>query len=114
MPQARISVNDNTETARPGPKTRARNLCISHGFTGMGGSRTWSAADIDHVAVTGRGILVDKPRHQDTAVEGDDFAILFAGNRAGRADVILAARAALQPQFLRGRLVGQMHDHSAG
>src|ERR1700712_1780575 len=103
MPQARISVNDNTETARPGPKTRARSLCISSRLYRRDGrrrSRTRSAADINHVAVTGRGILVDKPRHQDTAVEGHDFAILFAGNRAGRADVVLAARATLQPQFL--------------
>ena len=32
----------------------------------------------------------------------------------GRADIVLAARAALEAQFLRGGLVGQMHDHAAG
>src|SRR6201985_3519391 len=116
MPQARISVNDSTKTARPGPKTRSRSLCISsrlYGRNGGCGSRTRRGADIDHIAVTGRGILVDKPRHKDAAVEGNDFAILFAGNRSGRADVVLAARAALEPQFLRSRLVGQMHDNAA-
>src|SRR3954454_14859291 len=111
MPQARISVSDNTVTARPGPKTRSRSRCISSRLYGRDGrplgSGAGSAADVDHIAVADRGVLVDKPRHQDAAVEGNDFAILFAGDRSGRPDVVLAARAALQPQFLRRRLVGQ-------
>src|ERR1700710_1718034 len=99
MPQARISVNDNTETARPGPKTSARSLCISSRLYLRDGrlrSRARRAADIDHVAVADRGVLVDKPRHHHAPVEGYDFAILLAGDRSGRADVVLAARAALQ------------------
>src|SRR4051812_15277828 len=98
MPQARISVNDRTERARPGPKTRSRSRCISSRLYGRdgrpAGSRARSAADIDHVAVTGRGVLVEEPGHQDAAVEGNDLAILLAGDRSGRADVVLAARAA--------------------
>src|SRR4051794_28936576 len=78
------------------------------------GSRARGATDIDHVAVTGPGVLVDEAGHQDPAIERDDLAILLAGHRSGRADIVLAARAALQPQFLRGRLVGEMHDHAAG
>src|SRR3954469_24114908 len=71
------------------------------------------AADIDHVAVTDRGILVDEAGDQHAAVERDDLAVLLAGGRACRADIVLAARAALEAQFLRGGLVGQMHDHAA-
>src|SRR3954470_21178688 len=72
------------------------------------------AADIDHVAVTDRGILVDEAGDQHAAVERDDLAVLFAGRRARRADIVLAARAALEAQLLRGGLVGQMHDDTAG
>src|SRR3954447_20673243 len=72
------------------------------------------AADIDHVAVTDRGILVDEAGDQHAAVERDDLAVLFAGRRSRRADIVLAARAALEPQLLRGGLVAQMHDDAAG
>src|SRR3954447_14236396 len=71
------------------------------------------AADIDHVAVTDRGILVDEAGDQHAAVERDDLAVLLAGRRARRTDIVLAARAALETQFLRGGLVGQMHDDAA-
>src|SRR5438309_8079997 len=77
-------------------------------------SRPRRAADIDHVAVTDRGILVDETGDQHAAVERDDLAVLLAGRRSGRADVVLAARAALEAEFLRRRLVGQMHDYTAG
>src|SRR3954462_15960337 len=101
MPQARISVSDNTVTARPGPKTRSRSRCISSRLYGRdgrpAGSGAGRAADIDHVAVADRGVLVDEPRHQDAAVEGNDFAILFAGDRAGGPDGVLAAPAGLPP-----------------
>src|SRR5438552_10102213 len=76
-------------------------------------SRPRRAADIDHVAVTDRGILVDEAGDQHAAVERDDLAVLLAGRRTGRTDIVLAARAALEAQFLRGGLVGQMHDHAA-
>src|SRR5258706_3435014 len=65
------------------------------------------AADIDHVAVTGAGVLFDEAGDHDAAVKGYDLAVLLARGRAGRADIVLAARRALEPQFLRGGLVGQ-------
>src|ERR1700712_4167132 len=58
-------------------------------------SRPRGAADIDHVAVANRGVLVGKAGDQHAAIERDDLAVLFAADRARRADVILAARAAL-------------------
>src|SRR3954451_608637 len=76
--------------------------------------RPWRAADVDHVAVAGGGVLVDEAGDQDAAVEGDDLAVLLAGGGTRRADVVLAAGRALQPQLLRRRLVGEMHDHAAG
>jgi len=69
--------------------------------------------DIDHVAVAGGGVGIGEAGNQDAAVEGDDLAVLLAARRAGRADIVLAAPAALDPQLLRGGLVGQMHDHAA-
>src|SRR5689334_466793 len=75
--------------------------------------RPRGAADIDHVAVTDRGILVDEAGDQHAAVERDDLAVLLAAGGTGRTDIVLAARAALEAQFLRGGLVGQMHDHAA-
>src|SRR5205085_175629 len=77
-------------------------------------SRARRAADIDHVAVADGGVLVDEAGDQHPSVEGDDLAVLLAGGRTGRPDIVLAARRALEAQFLRGRLVGQMHDHAAG
>src|SRR5881409_2888259 len=70
------------------------------------------AAHIDHIAVTDRGVLVDEAGDQHAAIERDDLAVLLAGRRAGRTDIVLAARAALEAQFLRGGLVGQMHDNT--
>src|SRR5260370_37406534 len=78
------------------------------------GSGAGAAADIDHVAITGRRILVDETGDQNASVEGNNLAILLATGWSGRADIILAARAALQPQLLRGRLVSQMHDDATG
>src|SRR5262249_11672846 len=83
-------------------------------FSIRSSSRPWRAADIDHVAVACAGVLVDEARDHDAAVEGDDLAVLLARRRAGRADIVLAARAAFQPQLLRRGLVGQMHDDAAG
>src|SRR6185437_14857635 len=59
------------------------------------------AAHIDHIAVTGCRIGVDEARDQHTPVERNDLAVLLAAGRTGRTDVVLAARAALQSQFLR-------------
>src|ERR1700682_3942211 len=78
------------------------------------GSGAGRAADVDHIAVTGRSILVDEAGDQYAAIERDDLTILLGTGRSGRTDIILAARAALQTQFLRRRLVGQMHHHAAG
>src|SRR5471032_1640986 len=71
-------------------------------------SRPRRAADVDHVAVAGRGILVDEPGDQNASVERDDLTIQLAGGGAGRSDIVLAALGALETQFLRCRLVGQM------
>src|ERR1700687_3351432 len=76
-------------------------------------SRPRRAADIDHIAVTGRGVLIDETGNQDASVERDDLAILLATGRSGRTDIILAARAALEAQLLRRRVVGEMHDDAA-
>src|ERR1700730_11136775 len=77
------------------------------------GSGARPAADIDHVAISGGGILVDEAGDQNAAVEGNNLAILLAAGRSSRTDIILAARATLEPQLLRRRLVSQMHDHAA-
>ena len=45
---------------------------------GVAASRPRRAADIDHVAVTDRGILVDEAGDQHAAVERDDLAVLLA------------------------------------
>src|ERR1700676_4872706 len=82
-------------------------------MTGRTGSGAGRAADVDHVAVTGGGILLDETGNQHAAVERDDFPILFSAGRSGWTDIILAARAALETQFLGRRLVGKMHDHTA-
>src|SRR5258707_14654473 len=76
-------------------------------------SRPRRAADIDHVAVAGRRILVDEAGDQDPAVEGNDLAVLLAAGRTRRANVILAARTAFEAQFLRRCLIGQVHDDAA-
>src|SRR3984885_5735715 len=68
------------------------------------------AANVDHVAVAGRRILVDEAGDQNPAVEGDDLAFLLAAGRTRRPNVILAARTAFEAQLLRGCLIGQMHD----
>src|ERR1700716_1407794 len=77
------------------------------------GSGAGAAADIDHVAITDRGILVDEAGDQNASVEGNNLAILLATGRPRRTNIILAARAALEPQLLRRRLISQMHDHAA-
>src|SRR3954469_7027383 len=83
------------------------------GMTEPRRSGAWRAAHIDHIAVTDRGILVDETGDQHASVKRDDLTILLAAGRSGRTDIILAARAALEAQFLRRRLVGQVHDHPA-
>src|SRR3954451_19206616 len=77
-------------------------------------SRAGGAADVHHVSVTDRGILVDETRNEDATVERYDLPILFAAGRSGRADIVLPARATLQAQFLRRRLIGLVHQHTAG
>src|SRR5579864_2570739 len=71
------------------------------------------ATYVDHIAVAGRRVLVDEAGDHDAPVEGDDLTILIAPGRARRTDIILAALAALQSQFLRRRLVGEVHDNAA-
>src|SRR5258708_24627278 len=94
--------------------TSTRCLTVSRAKRWDGdGSGAGRAGDVDHIAVTGRGILVDEAGDQYAAVERDDLTILLGTGRPGRTDIILAARAALETQFLRRRLVGQMHDHAA-
>src|SRR5258708_20277579 len=63
-------------------------------------SRPRRAADVDHIAVTGRGILVGEAGDQDASVEGDDLAVLLATGRSGRTDIILSARRALSAPSL--------------
>src|SRR3569832_439744 len=99
------------------PQTKRRLRATAAGVF-VGSVRTSGArraADVDHVAVAGRRVLVDEAGDQDAPVEGNDFAILLAAGRTGRADIILAARAALEAQFLRRGLIGEMHaDAAAG
>src|SRR2546423_14035896 len=71
------------------------------------------AADVDHIAVTRRGILIDEARDENATIEGNDLPILLASGRSGRTDVVFAARAALKSQFLWGGLIGQMHHYAA-
>src|SRR5450631_3174074 len=108
-----IVVPGRCQRLRPlaSPMTGSASNPIDGACTGSGAG---SAADIDHVAIPGGGILVDEAGDQNAAVEGNNLAILLAAGRAGRTDIVLAARGALQPQFLRRRLVSQMHDHAAG
>src|ERR1700760_1252964 len=98
----------------PSPARGEGAPCTWRVFAYATNSRPRRAADVDHVAVAGGGVLVDETGDHDAAVEGNDLAVLFARGRTGGADVVLAARRALQPQFLRGGLVGQMHDDAAG
>src|SRR5574337_849405 len=56
------------------------------------GSGVRRAADVDHVAVTDRGILVDETGDHHAAVEGNDLPVLVAAGGSGRADIVLAAR----------------------
>src|SRR6201988_4326674 len=51
-------------------------------------SRPRRAADVDHVAVAGAGVLVDEAGDHDAAVKGDDLAVLLAGRGTGRADIV--------------------------
>src|SRR5579859_2254246 len=74
----------------------------------------WPAPHIDHRAVAGGCIRVDETRHHHPSIERHDLAILLAAGRPRWADEVLTARAALDPQFGRLRLVGKMHDHAAG
>src|ERR1700683_738575 len=104
-------------SAMPRRTTSTRCSTDNHLITAQksrgAGSGPRPAADIDHVAVTGRRVLVGEAGDQDPAVKRDDLAILCATGRSRRTDIILAARAALEPQFLWRCLVGQMHDHPA-
>src|SRR6201994_1617751 len=97
----------------PSPARGEGAPCTWRVFAYATNSRPRRAADVDHVAVAGGGVLVDEAGDQDPAVERDNLAVLLAGHRSGRADIVLAARGTLQPQFLRGGLVGQMHDDAA-
>src|SRR4051794_36597287 len=73
-----------------------------------------SAADVDHRLVTGRRVLVDEAGNQYPTIERHHLPVLFAAGRSGWTDVVLAAGRSFQPQFLGGRLVGQMHHDTAG
>src|ERR1700691_606872 len=98
--------------SEPVPLLRVAGVNAGRPFLPCSGVRP--AADIDHVAIAGRGILVDEAGDQHAPVEGDNFSIQVATGWSGRYDIILAALAALQTQFLRSGLVGQMHDHTTG
>src|SRR6478672_8237542 len=49
-----------------------------HDVQGVIELRLRPAADIDHVAVAGGGVLVDEAGDQHTAVKGNDLAVLLA------------------------------------
>src|SRR5690242_12918796 len=70
-------------------------------------------ANVDHISVTGRGILIDKARDENATIKGDNLPILLASGRSGRTDVVFSARAAFKSEFLRGGLISQMHHHAA-
>src|SRR4051812_42044234 len=73
-----------------------------------------AAADIDTGAVAAGNFRIDEARHQHAAIEADDFAIALAcGRFLGKSDVILAIRPALEHQFGRLRLVGEVHHDAA-
>src|ERR1700719_1729055 len=71
-----------------------------------------AAADVHADAVAARHLGIDPAQHKYLAVERDDLAVTGVGGRPFRADVILAAGAALESEFLALRLIGQKHDHA--
>src|SRR3569833_3381458 len=93
---------------------------VSPAFAGRDGEgmssrlRPRGAANIDHVAVTDRRILVEEASDQDTTIERNDLAILLAGGRACRADIVLAARRARGARGRRGGRGGRGRGGAAG
>src|SRR5205823_2491533 len=81
----------------------------------LGGRRAGGgAAHIDAGAVAARDFLIGEARDQHAAVERDDLAVARAACRLlSRTDIVLAVRPALEAQFGRLRLVGQMHNDAA-
>src|SRR5437588_11228767 len=77
-------------------------------------SRARGAAHVNAGAVAAGDLRIDPAQHQHTAVEGDDLAVLRVARRAARADIVLAARPALELELLLLRLIGEMHQHAAG
>src|SRR5262249_59939225 len=72
------------------------------------------AAHVDAGAVAAGDLRIDPAQHEHAPVEGDDFAVLHVPCRPDRADVVLAARPALELQLLLLCLVGEVHEHAAG
>src|SRR5438477_2018787 len=74
------------------------SACAEHDVQNIAYSGPRRAAHIDHVAVAGSGVPVDETRHQHASVERKDLAILLSAGRPRRTDIVLAARAAFEPQ----------------
>ena len=73
-----------------------------------------AAAHIDAGAVAAGDFRIGEARDQHAAVERDDLAVALAARRLlGKADVVLAVRAAFEQQLGRLRLVGKMHHDAA-
>src|SRR5258708_32007792 len=72
-------------------------------------SRPRRAADEDHIAVTGRGILVGEAGDQDASVEGDDLAVLLATGRSWAAPLIFSPPRVPEAQFPRHLPRPQLH-----
>src|SRR5215469_2697869 len=77
-------------------------------------SRLRGATHIDAGAVASGDLRIDIAQHHHAAVEGDDLAVVIGAAGAMRADIVLPARPALEPEFLHLRLVGWIHHHPAG
>src|ERR1700741_1245189 len=85
-PRRTISTRCSTEFLSVAKlKTKRRPRAGVFLFPGKPGrSRPRRAADIDHVAVTGAGILLDEAGDQHASVERDNLAVLLAGGGGRR------------------------------
>src|SRR5207244_6070250 len=57
---------------------------------------------------------IDEARDHHPSVKRNDLSVLLAGRRAWRTNIVFAALATFDAQFLRLCLVGEVHDHAAG
>src|SRR3569623_820130 len=126
-PQPKIWVRHSTATARwdpaisaAGPAKGFISPALKSGFAYLRSAARAAflcarrATHIDHGAVSRRSIRIHELGGQHTAVERHDLAVLLTAGRACGPNIVLAAPAALHPLFLRGGLVGQMHDDASG